>query len=85
MTKIKKSTPIGREAYLKKFIETAERLGMHDEAYEARREYIAILDRELTRCVVSAARAILPRNIHSSDILRETANIRATFRNGVVR
>ncbi len=63
MTPISKSTPIGREAYLKRYIETSERLNMaEDETVQgARREYLEILNCKLNRAVISATRAVLGR------------------------
>jgi hypothetical protein len=36
MTALKESAPIGREAYLKQFLDTARRTGVHDEYFQAR-------------------------------------------------
>lgn len=59
MPKFTKSTPVGREAYLRKFLETAKELGMLDDpaVIAARDEYIALLDSQTNRAIVRAGRA----------------------------
>lgn len=38
MAALKTSAPIGREAYLKQFLDTAHRMGVHDDYVQARRD-----------------------------------------------
>jgi hypothetical protein len=61
MTALKKSAPIGREAYLKQLLDTARRMSVDDEYVQARRdEPPALPDHNMNsairRCVVAFAR-----------------------------